>query len=179
MERVLESRLLYSGRVVRLRVDRVRLEETEAEVVREVVEHGESVVAVPITPRREVVLVRQFRLPAGRDLLEAPAGGMEPGEAPEEAVRRELEEETGYRAGRLVPLGGFWVSPGYCTEYMHAFLALDLEPGPTRPEADEAIQVVRVPLEQVPDLLRRGEVQDAKTLSALLMALHLHPDALP
>lgn len=178
MERVLESRTLYSGRVVRLRVDRVRLEGRGTEAVREVVEHGASVVTVPVTPEREVVLVRQYRLPAGRELLEAPAGGVEEGESPEEAARRELQEETGYRAGRLVRLGGFWMSPGYCTEYMHAYLALDLERGPTRPEADEAIRVVRVPLARVSDLLRRGEVQDAKTLAALLMALHLFPQAL-
>lgn len=176
MERKIESRRIYQGRVVSLRVDTVRLEPKGTEAIREVVEHAPGVTIVPVDAQGMVILVRQFRTPAQQTLLECPAGTMEEGETPEQAVHRELLEETGYRAQRLVRLGGFWMSPGFCTEFMHAYLALGLEPGPAQQEADEDIQLERVPSSRIPDLVRSGQVQDAKSIAALLMAYYLQRD---
>ncbi|MCS7206529.1 MAG: NUDIX hydrolase [Dehalococcoidia bacterium] len=174
IERILESQRIYNGRVVSLRVDTVRLEPKGTRAMREVVEHAPGITIVPVDAQGSVILVRQFRTPAQQVLLECPAGTMEPGETPEQAVHRELLEETGYRAQSLVRLGGFWMSPGFCTEYMHAYLALGLEPGPAQQEADEDIQVERAPVDRIPDLVRTGQVQDAKSIAALLLAYYLH-----
>jgi len=165
-EQMVESRRIYAGRVVGLRVDRVQLPDGRS-AVREVVEHAPTVTIVPLDDKGNVLLVRQYRLPAARPLLEIPAGGIDPGESMEEAVQRELQEETGYRAGRLERLGGFYASPGYCGEYMHLFLASDLEPSPLRADADESIQVVRLPLAEALRLIEKGEVCDAKTIIGL------------
>jgi ADP-ribose pyrophosphatase len=165
-EQVVESRRIYQGQVVSLRVDRVQLPDGRS-VVREVVEHAAVVAIVALDERSCVLLVRQYRLPAGKPLLEIPAGGIDPGESGEEAAQRELQEETGYRAGRLERLGGFFASPGYCDEYMHLFLASDLEPSPLRADADESIQVVRLPLAEALRLVERGEICDAKSIIGL------------
>ncbi|GBD10824.1 ADP-ribose pyrophosphatase [bacterium HR23] len=174
IERPLESKRIYSGRVVSLRVDTVCLEPKGTQALREVVEHAPGVTIVPIDSQGMLVLVRQFRTPARQVLLECPAGTMEEGETPEQAVHRELLEETGYRARRLIRLAGFWMSPGFCTEYMHAYLALGLEPGPAQQEADEDIQLEQVPARNIPDLVRTQQVQDAKSIAALLMAYTLY-----
>lgn len=141
---------------------------------REVVEHGEVAAVVPLSQQGEVLLVRQYRLPTGRALLEVPAGGIDPGETAEEAAQRELEEETGYRAGRLRRLCGFYVSPGYCQEYIHLFLADDLRPSRGHRDEDERITVVRVPLEEALALVEKGEIQDAKSIIGLLLGAKVH-----
>ena len=171
--RTLATRRVYDGGRVSLRVDRVQLDGRPA-AEREIVEHKGSVVIVPQTDRGTVLLVRQWRYPIGRVLLEAPAGTMDKGnEDPETTAQRELREETGHRADRLVRLPGFWVSPGWCTEYMHAFLATGLHPEPLPQDVDEDVRVEETPLSKVPDLVRSGEIQDAKTIAALLCAIHL------
>lgn len=166
-ERVLASRRLYEGRVVSLRVDTVELPGGR-EATREVVEHGDVVAVVPLLEGEDVLLVRQYRLAAGQALLEVPAGGVDEGETAEEAARRELEEECGQRAGRLERLGGFYVSPGYCSEYVHMFLATRLEPTQARPEADEQISVVRLSLAEALGLVRGGEIRDGKSIIGLM-----------
>jgi len=165
-EQVVESRRIYQGQVVSLRVDRVQLPDGRS-VVREVVEHAAVVAIVALDEQGCVLLVRQYRLPAGKPLLEIPAGGIDPGESGEEAAQRELQEETGYRAGRLERLSGFFASPGYCDEYMQLFLASDLEPSPLRADADESIQVVRLPLAEALRLVEWGEICDAKSIIGL------------
>ena len=174
-ERVTHSERLYRGKILALRRDTVLLAkgDRQVEAVREVVEHDPTVVIVPVDDEDNVLLVRQYRHSTGQVLLEAPAGGMEPGEAPEQAVQRELQEETGHTARRVVPLGGFWIAPGWATEYMHAFLVSDLAEAQACPDEDEEIQVERVPRSRVLDLVRRGEIQDAKSIAALLMAFTL------
>ena len=174
-EQVTGSEELYRGKILALRRDTVLLAkgERQVEAVREVVEHDPSVVIVPVDDEDNVLLVRQYRHSTGQALLEAPAGGIEPGEDPEEAVQRELQEETGHAARRVVRLGGFWIAPGWATEYMHAFLASGLVPAQACPDEDEEIEVERVPRSRVLDLVRRGEVQDAKSIAALLMAFAL------
>lgn len=168
-ERVLESRRVYEGRVVNLRVDRVALPDGGV-ALREVAEHAPVVVVVPLDEEGNVVLVRQYRLPVRQWLLELPAGGIDAGESVEGAVQRELQEETGHRAGRLERLGCFFTSPGYCDELMHLFLATELEPRPLVADSDENIEVVRMPLADALALIERGEICDAKTIIGLWAA---------
>ena len=167
-EHRVSGEVVFEGRVVGVRVDTASLPDGRT-ARREVVEHQPSVVVVPIDSNGDMVMVRQFRYPVGETLLEAPAGNMEDGELPEECAQRELQEEIGYRAESLERLGSFWMSPGYCTELMHAFVARGLSPSTLDPDDDENIEVVRKPLSEARALIERGEVRDAKTIAALLM----------
>jgi ADP-ribose pyrophosphatase len=171
-ERVLESQQIYEGREVSLRVDKVVLPGGR-KTTREVVEHVDCVAVVALDSEDNVLLVRQFRHPAGRVLLEIPAGGIEPGEEPSDSAVRELEEETGYRAQKLERLGGFYSSPGFCTEYLHLFLATELEEGRRGANEEEIIEVVPIPLREVPNLIASGEICDAKSIAGLLRVLLL------
>ena len=168
-ERVLESRRLYEGRIVNLRVDTVELP-GGGRATREVVEHSASVAVVALDDQGNVLLVRQYRLPTGQVMLEVPAGGIDGSETPEQAAQRELGEECGRRAGRLERLGGFYASPGFTNEFVHVFLARELEPSPLRPEPDEQLAVVRVPLAEALRLVSAGEIRDAKSIIGLMWA---------
>jgi len=168
-ERVLDSAYAYRGRILNLRLDTVALPSGRT-ARREIVEHGEVAAIVPVDEARRVLMVRQFRLALGRDTLEIPAGGVDPGEKPEQAAQRELAEETGFRAHRLQRLGGFFVSPGYCTEYIHVFLAQGLQPVQGTPDADEATHPLWLPLEEAVGKAAAGEFDDAKTVIGLLWA---------
>ena len=167
-ERVIATEPIFQGRVFRVRVDTVSLP-SGRETSREVVEHNGSVVIVPIDSDDNVILVRQYRHPTGRVLLEAPAGTLEGSEDPDDCAQRELREETGFASRDLRSLGGFWTVPGFCTEYIRAYVARDLVPSKLAQDYDEDIEIDRRPLSQIPDLIRRGEIQDAKTLAALLL----------
>jgi ADP-ribose pyrophosphatase len=171
-ERTLESKQIYGGRRVNLRIDKVVLPGGR-ETTREVVEHPDCVAIVAIDADDKVILVRQFRQAAARELLEVPAGVIESGEKPLHSAIRELEEESGYSAGRIEQLGGFYSSPGYSTEFLYLFLATELKPGPIRVQGDEIIEVVPIPLKQVRKLITSGEIQDAKSIAGLF-ALSLH-----
>ncbi|KKM04771.1 hypothetical protein LCGC14_1760880 [marine sediment metagenome] len=168
-ERVLASRRLYEGRVVNLRLDTVELPGGR-KATREVVEHGDVVAVVPLLEGEDVLLVRQYRLPTGQTLLEVPAGGVDEGESAEAAAQRELGEECGRWAGRLERLSGFYVSPGYCSEYVHVFLATQLEPVESHPDPDEQLAVVRLPLPEALRLVSGGEIRDAKSIIGLTWA---------
>jgi ADP-ribose pyrophosphatase len=168
-EPTLESRRAFEGKLVNLRVDTVRLP-NGGTIRREIVEHGDCVCIVPLDRNGNVILVRQYRKAVESHLLEVPAGGIDPGEDAEAAAHRELREETGYRAREMSLLSYFWTTPGYCTEGMYAYLASGLETGPQQHEEDEAIEVVKMPLSDVPDLVARGVLQDAKSIAALLLA---------
>lgn len=169
IERVTTTRRIYEGRIVSLREDEVALADGRS-VRREVVEHADVAVMVPIDAEGNVVLVRQFRLPARAVLLEIPAGGVDDGESIEEAAQRELREETGYRAGRLERLAGFYATPGYCTEFMHLFLATDLAQDPAEHDADEVITLERMPLAEAVGLIEAGGIKDGKSIAGLLLA---------
>ena len=174
-ERTLESRRIYDGRILALRVDKVELP-SGRETMREVVEHGDCVAIVAVDAEDNVLLVRQFRKPIESMLLEIPAGGIEAGEEPLQSAHRELIEETGYAAGRMERLCGFYSSPGYCTEFLHVFLATELEPGTGHAEEDEFIELVPVPLSQVSDLILSGEIADAKSIAGLFAFFLGHKD---
>jgi ADP-ribose pyrophosphatase len=168
-ERVLESRRIYEGRIVNLRVDTVELPDGR-QGTREVVEHGDVVAVVPLLPGDDVLLVRQYRLPTAQVLLEVPAGGVDEGESAEEAAQRELGEECGQWAGRLERLGGFYVSPGFCSEFVHVFLARELEPVAPHPDPDEELVVVRLSLAEALRLVDAGDIRDGKSIIGLTWA---------
>jgi len=169
IESVITSRRIYEGRIVSLREDAVTLSNGRSGL-REVVEHSDVAAIVPIDADGNVILVRQYRLPAREALLEIPAGGVDERESSENAAQRELREETGYRAGRLEPLGGFFVSPGYCTEFIHVFLATDLVEDPVDGDEDEDISLERMPLSDAVRLIETGEIKDGKSIVGLLLA---------
>jgi len=135
---------------------------------REIVVHPGSTAIVAVHDGA-VVLVRQLREPARKPLLELPAGTLEDGEEPLASAQRELAEEVGLRGGRWRELGGFWTSPGFLREYMHVFLAEELEPGEAEPDEDEDVEIVRWPVAEIPE--RIGELEDAKTIAGLLLYL--------
>ncbi|HEU4759339.1 MAG TPA: NUDIX hydrolase [Dehalococcoidia bacterium] len=168
-ERVIASRRIYEGRIVNLREDTVELDDGRR-ALREVVEHADVVAIVPLDEAGRVVMVRQYRLPVAQALLEVPAGGVEPGESVEEAAQRELQEETDLRAAELQRLGGFYVSPGYCTELIHVLLATGLSESAAEADPDEQITVERVPLAAALRLVEAGEVRDSKSIIGLLWA---------
>ena len=168
-EQQLSSKPIFDGKIVRLRVDTVLLPNGN-ESTREIVDHDNAVVIVPVDSDDNVLLVRQYRYPAEETLLEAPAGLIDDSEDPDDAAQRELREETGYASRSLRPMGGFWSSPGFCTEFMYAYLARDLVASRLSPDEDEFIEVERQPISRIPQLIRLGEIRDAKTIAALLMA---------
>lgn len=169
-EETLSTRRVYEGAVINLRVDRVRMS-TGHETGREVVEHSGAVTVVAVDGEGRVLLVRQHRYAAGRSLLELPAGTLDRDETPDACAARELEEETGFRPGRIERLGGFFVSPGYCTEYIQVYLATNLQPGRAGGDDDEDIRALSLPLTEVLRLVEAGELEDAKSLAALFLYL--------
>lgn len=166
-ETTIASRYPYRGRIIDVRVDDVRLPDGRT-ATREIVEHRPAVCVVAIDADDNVLLVSQFRLPAGKALLEIPAGSTNPDEDPEDAARRELAEETGYTAGTMERLGSFFSAPGFVTEYLHLYLATDLHESRLPADDDEDIEVVRLPVGEAIARAIRGELEDAKTLVGLL-----------
>lgn len=138
------------------------------EVVRDIVHHPGSVVILPLVEPDRVALIHNERVAVARRLIELPAGTLEPGEDPAETARRELSEETGYRAERIERLGTWFMSPGILNERMHVFLASGLTPGPTALEAGEQIELLVVGWDEALDMIRSGEIADAKTVAAIL-----------
>jgi ADP-ribose pyrophosphatase len=169
-EETLSSKVLFDGRAIKVRVDTVRRPDGRR-TTREIVEHAAVIAVIPVDNDGNILLVRQFRKPVEKELLEIPAGGIDPGEDAEAAVIRELQEEIGFRPGRLERLGGFYSAPGYATEYIHLYLAADLVPGRLHAEDTDEIKLVRVPLAQVPDLISSGKIEDAKSIAGLLYFL--------
>ncbi len=171
-ETTIESTTHYEGTILTLRKDQVRMPNGRI-TVREVVEHSDSVCMVPLDADGNVLLVRQYRKPTESALLEVPAGGIEEGETPEQAAMRELQEEVSHVAGTLTPLAGFWLAPGWCDEYMYTFLATDLRPTDLEQDFDEMVETKRFPLAETLELIEKGEIQDAKSIAALLQAMRV------
>jgi ADP-ribose pyrophosphatase len=168
MPETLSSEQIYSGRTFKVRIDEVR--EGDKTYSREIVEHRGSAVVVPLFDDGTVALAKQYRHPAGKYLLEIPAGSLEPGEEPMVGAVRELEEEIGCTASTLVHLVSFYVSPGFVTEKMHVYLASGLTETQQDLDDDETIEVVRLPLEQAIEYCRDGTIEDAKTIIGLSFA---------
>jgi ADP-ribose pyrophosphatase len=168
--RVVWSSYAYEGRLIKVRVDAIEIDGSEPRQ-REIVEHPGAVGVLPVLPDGRLVLVRQHRPAVGKRLLEVPAGTREAGESAEACARRELAEETGYRARQIAELVRFFVSPGWCNEELICFVATDLEAGQPDVEEDEQIEVVPVAPGDVPALIRSGEIGDSKTIISLLAYL--------
>src|SRR5499427_8185049 len=164
----IDSKKVFAGRVFDVTVDTVR--EGDSTYVREVVHHHGSAVILPAFDDGTIGFVRQYRHPAVKYLLELPAGTLNKREPPAEGAARELEEELGLVAGRLEKLSEFFVSPGFCEEKMWLYLATDLTATAQRLEADEFIEVVRLPIGRALQMITDGEIEDAKTIIGLLLA---------
>jgi ADP-ribose pyrophosphatase len=169
-EKTISSQIIYEGRAVKLRVDTVQTAGGR-QTTREIVEHADCVAIAAVDADDNVLLVNQFRKPVEKELLEIPAGGIDAGEDAEAAVIREMREETGFRPQRVERLGGFYSSPGFCSEYLYLYLATDLKPSQLYAEDTEGIEVVRVPIAKIPDLIASGRIGDAKSIAGLLVFL--------
>jgi ADP-ribose pyrophosphatase len=171
---ILDSKEIFRGRIFDVTLDTVR--EGDTTYQREVVHHPGSAVIIPIFPDHTIALVRQYRHPAVRYLLEAPAGTLRRGEIPREGAARELEEELGCVAGRLEKLCEFFVSPGFCEEKMWVYLATDLTETQQQLEDDEILEVVKIPFSQALAMITAGEIEDAKTIIGVMLAApHVGP----
>lgn len=168
LPKIINSQKVFDGRVFNVTVDTVS--EGEVTYQREVVHHHGSAVIIPVFDNATVSLVRQYRHPAVRYLLEAPAGTLADGERPEVGAARELQEELGLVAARLEKLSEFFVSPGFCEEKMWVYLATELSKGKQFLDEDEILEVVRLPIADALEMITSGEIQDAKTIIGLMLA---------
>jgi ADP-ribose pyrophosphatase len=164
----IDSKKIFQGRVFDVTVDTVR--EGEQTYIREIVHHPGSAVILPVFDDDTIALVKQYRHPAVKYLLELPAGTLNDRERPEVGAARELEEELGLVAGRLEKLCEFFISPGFLSEKMWLYLATDLKETQQRLEDDEAIEIVKLPIERALHMITDNEIEDAKTIIGLLLA---------
>jgi ADP-ribose pyrophosphatase len=177
--RLIEKQVLYEGKRIRLEIHHLDDEETGKRLRREVVVHPGAVVILGFLDDGRLLLIRNRRYTIGQDLIELPAGTLEKGEDPMNCAGRELLEETGYLAGRIKPIGSFFASPGILTEKMHVFAAYDLRHQGQELDETEEIEVVPATLEQAIAMIRVGEIQDAKTIAAVLMYERFHAERRP
>ncbi|HEX9387535.1 MAG TPA: NUDIX hydrolase [Anaerolineales bacterium] len=166
---LIRSETLVQGRAFKVKRDYLKTPNGD-ETKLEIIEHGGSVVLVPIDDDGNLLLVRQYRHAAEQDLLELPAGTRDDDEPFEECAAREIREETGMEASKLQRLGDFYLAPGYSTEFMAVFLATGLSDNPLDADIDEFLQVEKIPLKKAAELFQSGEVLDAKSLAAWLLA---------
>ena len=166
-EKKLTSKQIFDGKVVKLFVDTVELPDGK-EAIREIVRHPGAVCVIPVTPEGDVIMVKQYRYAFEQIMLEIPAGKLEPGEDPLEAVKRELEEESGVVAGNIEYMGEIFTTVAIFDEKIHAYLATDLVYKNAHPDEDEFLETERMPFDALLALCMSGEVQDAKTVAAVL-----------
>lgn len=166
-EKTLEENLIYKGHIISLYCDKVELPNGR-QSTREVVRHPGGVGIVALTEDNEVLFVNQFRYPYKSEVLEIPAGKLDPGENPLDCGKRELREETGASAKEYVSLGKLFPSPGYTNEIIYMYLAKELTYGEMQPDEDEFLNVSKMPLKKAVDLIMSGEISDSKTQIAIL-----------
>lgn len=166
---LIKREYVHRGKILDLSMSRF-MSEAKGEVEIEIVHHNGGAGTLPLFEDETVALVRQWRYPVGRYSLEIAAGRIEPGHSPEETAARELEEELGYRARNLRKLGEFFVAPGYCEERLFVYLATGLETSQQNLDDDEEIEVVRMPYVEAVDRVHSGEIDDAKSMIAILLA---------
>jgi ADP-ribose pyrophosphatase len=160
---------IYHGHAFNVRRDEVRFPNQHTTHL-DIIEHVGAVTILPIDANGRILFVRQYRHATGKELLELPAGTLNVGEPAESCARREIREETGYAAGNLLKLGEFYLAPGYSTEYMVVYLATELHPDPLPGDLDEFITLEAIPINHAYELALNGELQDGKSLAALLLA---------
>ena len=166
-EKTLKSEKIYDGAIINLRRDKVTVQGGTS--YREIIEHNGGAVIAALTEDRRLVMVRQYRKPADKVMLEVPAGKIDPGEKPIEAAVRELKEETGYAASKVEFLTEFYPSVGYSEEKLYLYLCTGLTPGETCFYENEAIDIEEIELDKLFKMAMSGELDDAKTIIALLM----------
>ena len=167
--KILATETKYEGSVFTVAQQRLQFPNGN-EARWDVVQHVGAAAVVAVTPRDEMVLVRQYRTGTQKEMLELPAGRLDPDEAPAACAARELEEETGYRAGRWRYLTGLHVTPAYCTEVIHLFAAEDaVSTGQTNPDENEFVETVLYPVADVLKMIYAGEITDAKTITGVLL----------
>jgi ADP-ribose pyrophosphatase len=176
---LISSKLSYKGNVFSVYSDKIIEPGSDTAHTRDVVRHNGSIVILAvdesINPKDpDIILIRQYRYAAGQFLLELPAGRIEPKEAPLAAAKREMIEETGFRAKRWTPLTKYFASPGFLAESMQIYLARDIKQGAANPEEDENIEIVRTPLSQALALIADNKIQDGKTLIGVSLYAAAH-----
>jgi ADP-ribose pyrophosphatase len=169
-EKLLLRKVVFEGKLLKVRVDTV-LAANGRRSTREVVETHDSIGVVVVDAEDNILLVNQYRTPPAKNLLEIPAGGIDKGEDVETAVIREMQEETGFKPSKVTRLCGFYLSPGFCSEYMHIYLAANLSASPLVADDTAGIELVKVPAKEIPDLITSGRIQDSKSIAALLFYL--------
>lgn len=168
-EKTISSETIYRGAILNLRRDKVTIVNGETSY-REIVEHKGGVAIAAVTADKKMVLVRQFRKAAGKDVMEAPAGKIEDNEAPELTAKRELKEETGYTAENIQWISSFYSSIGYSEEVIHLYYATELSPGSTEFDDSEALDLVELDIALLKEMVLRGEIEDGKTIAAIMIA---------
>jgi len=166
---LINSETILQGRVFKIRRDLLKTPDGR-ETKYEIIEHGGSVAVVPVDADGNLLFIRQYRHAAGKDMLELPAGTRDHNEPYEECAAREIREETGMEAGTLQKIGEFYLAPGYSTEFMGIFLATELKHNPLEADDDEFLSVEKISVKEAFEMAERGEILDAKTLAALLLA---------
>lgn len=166
---LIKSETLLQGRAFKIRRDHLKTP-NGGETKLEIIEHGGSVIIIPVDEEGNLLFVRQYRHAAGVDLLELPAGTRDGDEPFEECAAREIREETGMEAGKLQKVGEFYLAPGYSTEFMAVYLATDLKHNPLEADDDEFLEVEKIPVGEAIQRAERGGIPDAKSLAALLFA---------
>jgi ADP-ribose pyrophosphatase len=166
---VIDRKTVYHGSAFDVRRDEVRLANKNIAHL-DIIEHVGAVTILPVDNEGCILFIRQYRHATGAELLELPAGTLDPAELPEICALREIREETGFAAGELIKIGEFFLAPGYSTEYMHVYLATRLYHDPLPGDDDEAITLQPVPIAQAYEMALKGELQDGKSLAALLLA---------
>lgn len=166
-EKVIASERIHDGRVVHLRVDTIELPSGNISK-REILEHKGAVCLLPVLPDGNIGLIRQWRSAVQEYIYELPAGGLEEGESPQECARRESVEEIGYEVGKISPLFGCYLAPGYSSEMMWGFLGEELKLVGAQPEDDENIELVPVTLQKALEMVENGEIRDSKTICGVL-----------
>ncbi len=167
MRKIIKKDYIFQGRKISVRLDHYKI--NNKVYIAEIVEHRGAVVILPLLENNKVILIRQFRYPLQDYILELPAGTLEEGEEPEETARREIVEEIGYRAGKLEELGKIYASPGYTTEVLYAYIALELKKGESSPEEYEDIETIIIDMDKIPTLIKENKIMDGKTLATFML----------
>jgi ADP-ribose pyrophosphatase len=165
-EKTISSRSIYDGRIITVRVDEVELPNGKT-ASREIVHHNGAVAVLAVTDEEKIVLVRQYRKPMDRILIEVPAGKLEGDEDPKSCAERELAEETGFKANSMELVASFYTSPGFSDELVHLYRGRGLTAGEAQPDEDEFVEVLYLTLAEAKKYIETGEIKDAKTIMAI------------
>lgn len=166
--KITKSNIQFKGKVFDLRVDEIEYLNSGNKGIREVAVHPGGSVVVPVKDDGKIIMIKQYRYPFEKFLIELPAGKLEFGEDPLNCAERELKEETGYSSGGIIKLGSIYTTPGFCTEELHLYLAKNLSPGAhNREEGEDGMEVIELNLDEIDDKIQRGEIIDAKTICGL------------